>query len=493
MAVRFGQPISLAREWSRFRARAVGRTDERAARPASVRTLARRVLQLLVPLAILLTSWPAFAFRTATDDPAFSGTQKVKREGSQIRFGINGDVPVGISKAEVEKAADTAFGRWSAAEAELTIGFDGWTDDEAVAGDGVNTLQFVSTGWSDRGFDDVAPGITDVSYSQNARGDWVIAEADIYLNADTHAWIVSGRGEGDERDLDSVLTHEAGHFLGLWHPCEIAGAQGAPDCESDSSFAEATMFPVYSSAQSSLARDDIAAIKFLYGATSCAEQGCPDGSTCSSEGCVTQCGAAVCSPHERCTADGCWPDDKCYGVGCEQRCAVDADCGDGLRCITSRCSGTTPPGDPCSEAANCESLLCANGDFCLASCTDCLAGECAQTHDSGRTCETNKLPIGASCEAPEDCAGGECLTGAEKANVCTRVCREGGPICPDRWSCIQVDEAQVCVPERVEPRGGSGCSIAVIPEPNAWLFSLSLLLVKRRAKRRHLKAAEGEA
>lgn len=446
---------------------------------------------LVAILPIVLTSLPAFGFRTAADEPSFAGTPKVKWEVGQIPINFSGRPPTGISNAEVERATEGAFARWSDANAEIAIELHGWAKESAVAGDGVNTVQFISSGWVERGFDKSAPGLTDISYSQNSRGDWVIAEADIYINADTHSWIISGRSDSDERALDSVLTHEGGHFLGLWHPCEVGGSEGAPDCGSDSSFAQATMYPVYSSAQSSLAEDDIAGIKFLYGASSCVTEGCPDGRTCAPEGCLVQCGDFVCGPHEQCTADGCWPEDECYGIGCSLRCKVDSDCGVGQRCVTNECSGIAPAGDPCAESAACESSLCANGEFCLASCSDCATGVCEQSRDGGQTCETAKLPVGANCESPEDCAGGECLTGAEKSNVCTRTCHQDGAKCPDDWSCSKVDETQVCVPDRVEPRGGGGCSIAALPRSQNWLLAVTLgLMLQARRKRRSRVHAE---
>src|SRR5262249_17023075 len=152
-------------------------------------------------------------------------------------------------------------------------------------GDGINTIQWIFSGWTSRGLDPSAAGATDVQYEKGADGKWVIVEADIYLNAENHRWVASGTPPTGLRDLASVLTHEMGHLLGLLHPCEPGGADGAPDCATDPAFAQATMYPIYDPAEVSLGDDDEAGACFLYPGNACEVAGCPAGMACSTTGC----------------------------------------------------------------------------------------------------------------------------------------------------------------------------------------------------------------
>src|SRR5262249_22440322 len=155
--------------------------------------------------------------------------------------------------------------------------------------------------------------------------------------------------------------HEIGHGIGLLHPCEIDGAQGAPDCASDPSYALTTMFPVYSASQAKLSADDVAGVCFLYPGMpgpACGATGCPVGTVCRPEGCVAMCGTEMCKADEYCTPDGCWPKDKCWGPLCKLTCAADSDCRARQKCVTSQCVGVAPDGDPCVSSADCAGGIC---------------------------------------------------------------------------------------------------------------------------------------
>jgi hypothetical protein len=112
-----------------------------------------------------------------------------------------------------------------------------------------------------------------VQYQQQVTQEWLIAEADVYFNAESFEWASGGKASKKSRDLLSVATHESGHFLGLLHPCEVDGADGAPDCAGSSASEAMTMYPLYSAGQSNLSDDDSAGACFLYPKRTCGDAG----------------------------------------------------------------------------------------------------------------------------------------------------------------------------------------------------------------------------
>jgi hypothetical protein len=447
-----------------------------------------RWLRIGCGLAMSLFTCSAFGYRTAADDPAFTGTAKVRWDGREVGYRLHSSIPAALRLEDVSAAAEAAAGRWAeASNNHIRFKLERTTDEAAAPDDGVNTIQFVETGWEERGFDPAAAAITDVSYVQNSVGNWVIAEADLYLNAENHAFGLSSDVESNSRDLNSVLTHEVGHMLGLWHPCELGGSNGAPDCSTDPDFETVTMYPVYAQHQVSLADDDIAGVNFLYGVTSCEDEGCPPGFMCRSDGCRQECGDALCGVNEFCTADGCWPIDVCYGQSCESSCQADAECGEHQVCVANTCTGRSAPGEPCEESLECATGICTEEGMCLSSCADCEEGACETLESGTRTCRSAKRAMGAECKAAEQCVGGECLAGAQATNVCTRRCTPDADPCPSGWRCSSVDETQVCTPiVAVHARGGAGCAMSALPRPLAFgpwmLVSLAVLAARRRAR-----------
>lgn len=104
-----------------------------------------------------------------------------------------------------------------------------------------NILIFRDRGWEENGFDKLA--LTTVNFDKETGEIW---NADIEVNTDDYDFIQSDGG--GEYDLLAVLTHEAGHFLGISHTDD----------------AQATMFYSYAEGMVDLSEDDVLAICDMY-------------------------------------------------------------------------------------------------------------------------------------------------------------------------------------------------------------------------------------
>jgi hypothetical protein len=207
----------------------------------------------------------AHAYRTAADLEAFSGTERVRWSASQIRIVRGLGAPPGITDAQARAAFERALSAWSEPSCSgFSFVDDGVALGPAAPGDGTNTIEWLDAGWQKLGAPPSAAAFTDVQYERGEDGEWQIIEADLYLNAQDHEWALEVSGESDARDLQSVVTHEAGHMLGLLHPCELSGEDDAPDCAEMPNAAQTAMFPAYSPGQRSLGADDRAGVCHLY-------------------------------------------------------------------------------------------------------------------------------------------------------------------------------------------------------------------------------------
>lgn len=217
---------------------------------------------------------------------------------------------------------------------------DGGTQSaRTYAQDGTNLITFLESGtWP---FEPGGAAFT-VRYLSTTGTPQEIIETDIILNGIDFEW--STDGNLDRIDIQSVVAHELGHAVGIWHSAQPT----------------ATMYPLTSIGNPvgrTLTNDDIAALCFLYpaGGFACSDDShCPQynnnfGGTktrtfCSASACVV--GAAIfgadCYDDADCLSGLCAQNPDIAPTGgvnpgfCSQACS-----GPGVCPLTSYCSSDT--------------------------------------------------------------------------------------------------------------------------------------------------------
>jgi hypothetical protein len=394
----------------------------------------RRARTPLVLASAFLASFtlpgPAAAYRTAADLPEFDDDATIAWPTREVPYRVYTAMPAGLDRAAALAAIEAAAATWNAVECtDVELVFAGFTDEPPVAGDDVNTIAFVQTGWTAMGLDADAAATTDVRYASRS-DETRIVEADLLLNADAYGWTVDARASG-VRDLQSVVTHELGHVLGLLHPCELDGEDGAGPCHPE--HAESALHPLYSVRQRALSTDETAGLCALYP------------STCSGN-CTT--------PPE--------PD-----------CLDDGDCPDTSWCAEGFCRPRGSHADACTTDDECTGL-CNDTGWCTSECSETSDCPPWSTCRAGR-CELGGAGYGSPCARGRDCASGLCVTDLDSfpAGYCSRPC---GDACPANERCAEIEGLAVCAP----PRSG-GCSAgASAPAGSYFLVSLVLAIRRRR-------------
>jgi hypothetical protein len=444
------------------------------------------VLALVMTLAGSLT---AHAYRTAGDLEDFAGTERVGWPAGVTSFTLVDDVPGAVGgsdvNAELVRRALRAWGEVGCSSAVASL--EGSTSSPAEYGDGINSIQWLRSGWEEHGFQPGASGATDVRYEEQD-GEWVIAEADVYLNVEAHDWIT---GLADDEtpagavEIVGVMTHELGHALGLLHPCE---EHGEPLCTEAMAKKRATMYPAYSHGQLELKSDDVDGICFLYPA--CTPESCSDGEVCEKNGCAVVCAGKTCKSGELCIEERCvdWTDPCAVSPESCIRCDSNEDCDDGFECRGASCVPRfVAAGDPCEVEDACASGACNEAQYCAPNCSDDVdCGEGGRCDSKSGTCsEDSRQPLGGSCDSADDCVAGRCLSDLTETPLCTRICDIERDDCPFEWQCDEVEGEAVCVPSKAPGPASPGCSFVDISHRRSFFsFFASLLfglgLLRRR-------------
>lgn len=141
------------------------------------------VLALVIAIAALPNT--AFAYRTLADADGLPAGSRVLWE-SPLRFQIAGAPPSSLSGTDVDAIVSAAFAQWAGVGCGTPEFINqGQGPDGASSGDGIVSIVFIRSGWSDMGLDPNQAAITDILYSSaGTEGVYRILDADILLNAE---------------------------------------------------------------------------------------------------------------------------------------------------------------------------------------------------------------------------------------------------------------------------------------------------------------------
>lgn len=244
-----------------------------------------RIRVALVGAAIVAAASPLFAYLSLGTN--VNGASVLTRWTSMpIRYFITNRAISGVTAAQLQSAATASFSSWSQVPTtSMTASFAGFTSAEPVREDGATVIGFQAHEELERTL-----GVTTFTLD---RTTGALVEADIFLNS-MFAWSAAASGESNKYDVQSTLTHEVGHLIGLGHSLlgeTVLRAEGGRRVTSKRS----VMFPIAYAVGTTLDRtlqdDDVAGVSVTY------PTGKFLGSTGSIAGKVTLGGAGVYGAH----------------------------------------------------------------------------------------------------------------------------------------------------------------------------------------------------
>jgi hypothetical protein len=243
----------------------------------------RALALLLMFLAVAVQPTEAYLHLTFS---VGSTQTPLKWDMPRVRwFASDRGVP-GVTAAQFQAEVASAFATWEAVPtASIAFQYVGFTSAIPFEDDGISTFGF-----------DAAPDLDRVLGATTFVVDTTtgeIVESDVFFNS-IFTWSTATAGEAGRFDLQSVATHEIGHFVGLGHSA-LGETEIRPDGSRRVIASGAVMFPISLgrgvTADRTLQPDDIAGVSDLY------PDGDFDDTTGAITGRVTRNGNAVIGAH----------------------------------------------------------------------------------------------------------------------------------------------------------------------------------------------------
>ncbi|MDP6932475.1 MAG: matrixin family metalloprotease [Myxococcota bacterium] len=236
-------------------------------------------------------------------------------ESRPIAYTVQSELGGSLDDEAVLSAIQEGFTTWEQVEC-ADIAFDYQGRSEATWGeiDGQNTVFIIDSGWPEEA--------SMLSTPMVVTDGTDIVEVDIALNAQYFAWDLEDADGIVWFDVQSAITHEVGHLLGLWHSSEV----GATLNPSMAGHPEAN----------SLEDDDVEGLCSIYtgqsGGDAAIGEACTEHDDCADGLCLVDGADRYCS--QSCSTDSDCPDDwECLDAGGEQVCARPIE--DKKGCATS--------------------------------------------------------------------------------------------------------------------------------------------------------------
>jgi hypothetical protein len=219
----------------------------------------RRMASWVLVMAAFVTAAPVHAYLKFGVQVG-NETVDVRWPDGSVRYFLNERDIAGVSAADFRAAVGRAASTWQAVPGvRLRFEDQGFTTAAPVGLDGRNTIGFL-----DRPDLDRVLGSTSLLLDADTGA---LVEADIFFNT-RFAWSVAPQGESGRVDLESVVLHELGHFIGLGHSA-IGETEPSPTGGRRVLGSGAVMFPIALSpgatADRVLQSDDMAGAQDLYG------------------------------------------------------------------------------------------------------------------------------------------------------------------------------------------------------------------------------------
>ncbi len=203
-----------------------------------------------------------------------------------VRYFISDRGVDGVSALQFRDAVTRGFDSWQSVEtSSIAFEYGGFVGGRPLDQDGANVIGFAAR-------PDLERTLASTSFLIDTRTGEIL-ESDVFFNS-SFQWSVAPGGEAGRFDVQSIATHESGHFLGLGHSL-LGETEPRPTGGRRLIASNAVMFPIAYTAGNivdrDLTADDIAGASDIY----------PDGdfrrATGTLQGNVTKSGKGVFGAH----------------------------------------------------------------------------------------------------------------------------------------------------------------------------------------------------